>query len=92
MQIGENKNESQKLYNWSPDGLDSRRVMGVIRCVWTYLFQQRGMSAEWLVTVRLLISGCLMLGISLAWSREKTMAIFHDKKETVKLLFLLFLA
>lgn len=51
-----------------------------------YLFQQRGMSAEWLVTVRLLISGCLMLGISLAWSREKTMAIFHDKKETAKLL------
>lgn len=50
-----------------------------------YLFQQRGMSAEWLVTVRLLISGCLMLAISFAWSKEKTMAIFHNKKDVGRL-------
>ena len=51
-----------------------------------YLFQQRGISAEWLVTVRLLISGGLMLLISFAGSKEKTLAIFHDKKETIRLL------
>lgn len=51
-----------------------------------YLFQQRAMSAEWLVTIRLLISGCLMLAISFTWSREKTMAIFHDKKDVGRLL------
>lgn len=51
-----------------------------------YLFQQRGISAEWLVTTRLLISGSLMLIISFAGSREKTLAIFHDKKDTGRLL------
>lgn len=51
-----------------------------------YLFQQRGLSAEWLTTVRLLISGCLMLAISFTWSREKTLAIFRDRRDTVRLL------
>lgn len=50
-----------------------------------YLFQQRGISAEWLVTTRLLISGSLMLIISFAGSREKTLAIFKDKKDTRRL-------
>ncbi|MBE6112101.1 MAG: EamA family transporter [Peptococcaceae bacterium] len=51
-----------------------------------YLFQQRGISAEWLVTTRLLISGSLMLIISFAGSRQKTLAIFHDKKDAGRLL------
>lgn len=51
-----------------------------------YLFQQRGISAEWLVTTRLLISGSLMLIISFAGSREKTLAIFHDRKDAGRLL------
>lgn len=50
-----------------------------------YLFQQQGISAEWLVTVRLLISGTLMLAISFCWSKEKTLAIFHDKRDTLRL-------
>ena len=50
-----------------------------------YLFQQRGISAEWLVTTRLLISGSLMLIISFAGSREKTLAIFKDKTATRRL-------
>ena len=50
-----------------------------------YLFQQRGSSAEWLVTTRLLISGSLMLIISFAGSREKTLAIFKDKTDTRRL-------
>ncbi|MBR4944769.1 MAG: EamA family transporter [Peptococcaceae bacterium] len=50
-----------------------------------YLFQQRGISAEWLVTTRLLISGSLMLIISFAGSREKTLAIFKDKRDTRRL-------
>ncbi len=51
-----------------------------------YLFQQRGISAEWLVTTRLLISGSLMLIISFAGSKEKTLAIFHDRKDAGRLL------
>jgi drug/metabolite transporter (DMT)-like permease len=50
-----------------------------------YLFQQRGISAEWLVTTRLLISGSLMLIISFVGSREKTLAIFKDKTDTRRL-------
>ena len=51
-----------------------------------YLFQQRGLSAEWLTTVRLLISGSLMLIISFAWNKEKTLAIFQDRRDTVRLI------
>ena len=51
-----------------------------------YLFQQQGLSAEWLVTVRLLISGGLMLLISFGVDRKKTVAIFHDRKDTIRLL------
>ena len=51
-----------------------------------YLFQERGLSAEWLVSVRLIVSGAIMLLISFVWDRKKTVAIFHDRKETGKLL------
>ena len=50
-----------------------------------YLFQQRGISAEWLVTTRLLISGILMLIIIFVGSREKTLAVFKDKTDTRRL-------
>lgn len=50
-----------------------------------YLFQQRELSAEWLTTVRLLISGSLMLIISFTWSKEKTLAIFQNRRDTMRL-------
>lgn len=50
-----------------------------------YLFQRQGLNAEWLVTVRLLISGSLMLIISFANSKEKTVAIFQNRQETIRL-------
>ena len=43
-----------------------------------YLFQQRGIVPQWLVTVRLLVSGCLMLAICLFNNRKMTMIILKS--------------
>lgn len=51
-----------------------------------FLFQQRGMSPQWLVTVRLLTSGLLMLLICLTNNRKMTFAIFRNKKATGQLI------
>lgn len=61
-------------------------LWGVSGVCGQYLFQQQGISAEWLVTVRLLVSGGLMLAISFAVSYRNTVAIFHDRRDTVQLL------
>ena len=51
-----------------------------------YLFQQRGITPQWLVTVRLLISGCLMLTICLFNNRKMTLIIFRNRQATIKLI------
>ena len=51
-----------------------------------YLFQQRGILPQWLVTVRLLISGCLMLAICLFNNRKMTLIIFRNRQATIKLI------
>ena len=51
-----------------------------------FLFQQRGLSAEWLTTTRLLVSGSLMLLICFARSKKDTLAIFQDRKDTMRLI------
>lgn len=51
-----------------------------------FLFQQRGLSAEWLTTTRLLVSGSLMLLICFTRSKKDTLAIFQDRKDTMRLI------
>ena len=51
-----------------------------------YLFQQRGITPQWLVTVRLLVSGCLMLTICLFNNRKMTLIIFRNRQATIKLI------
>ena len=50
-----------------------------------YLFQHYAIHAEWLVTVRLLVSGILMVGFSIIRSRSVTVKIFHCKSDAGKL-------
>lgn len=51
-----------------------------------YLFQQRDITPQWLVTVRLLVSGTLMLAICFFNNRKMTLLIFRNRQATLKLI------
>jgi drug/metabolite transporter (DMT)-like permease len=43
-----------------------------------FLFTQRGVNMDWLVTMRLLVSGALLLAIALVRDGKKTFAVWQD--------------
>jgi drug/metabolite transporter (DMT)-like permease len=51
-----------------------------------FLFQQRAISPEWLVTIRLLSSGTLLLLISVARSRKDVFKIWSLRRDTLELI------
>ena len=56
-----------------------------------FLFQQRAMSIEWLVVVRLLISGVILLGLSASQNKNDFWIIFKNKKDSIDLMLFAFL-
>lgn len=50
-----------------------------------FLFQERHINVEWLITVRMLISGFLLLVLALVQKKESIWAIFKHKDDTIKL-------
>src|SRR5690625_971331 len=66
-------------------------LWGVGGTVSQFLFQQIAISVEWLVTVRLLISGIILLSIAFITDRRRTFAIFSSRHSIIQLfLFSLF--
>ena len=51
-----------------------------------FLFRERGINVEWLVTVRLLISGIIFLGIALFNKDRGLIAIWKNKRDVLQLL------
>lgn len=51
-----------------------------------YLFSEKSFTPDWLVTVRLLISGVIMLLISYKQNGKKTFRIWCDKKDRLQLI------
>lgn len=51
-----------------------------------FLFEKRGVNAEWLITMRLLISGIILLTIASIRSRSTLFDIWKDKKDIFSLL------
>jgi drug/metabolite transporter (DMT)-like permease len=69
--------------------LTAALLWGVSGTCAQYLFQHRAMNTEWLVTVRLLVAGALLLGLSPALSRQNPqpiLSIWQDKRDVVSLL------
>jgi|SRR5690554_4357711 len=50
-----------------------------------FLFQQRGINVEWLISVRMLVSGCLLLLFAKFGEKGELMSIWKDKKDAVQL-------
>lgn len=45
-----------------------------------FLFQQRGVSVEWMITVRMLISGAILLSIGAFGKNPDLWTVWKDKK------------
>lgn len=61
-------------------------LWGVSGTVAQYVFQEKGFSSQWLVDVRLLLSGILLLFISVLQGNENVWMIWKDKRDRWSLL------
>jgi len=66
--------------------LSSAMLWGVSGTFVQYLFQHKNMNAEWLVTVRLLISGMLLLVIAQSKKNTSIWTIWKNRKDTIAIL------
>jgi drug/metabolite transporter (DMT)-like permease len=62
-------------------------LWGVSGSVAQYLFQVKHYTPEWLVTVRLIISGVLLLGFARVKTKKNQMLIWRDKEDRKGLIF-----
>ncbi len=62
-------------------------LWGISGTVAQYLFQYSGFTPEWLVVVRLLISGTILLSLASLKGKQKIWGIWKDKKDIVSLVF-----
>ncbi len=56
-----------------------------------FLFQQRAMSIEWLVVVRLLVSGVILLALSISQGKNDFWLIWKNKQDSIQLILFAFL-
>jgi drug/metabolite transporter (DMT)-like permease len=61
-------------------------LWGVSGTLGQFLFQQRGINVEWLIAVRLLISGILLLTFSRVREHSELTAVWRNKTDAVQLL------
>ncbi len=71
--------------------LSAAILWGVSGSFGQFLFQQRAMSIEWLVVVRLLISGVILLALAASTKKKDFWIIFQNKKDTIDLVLYTFL-
>lgn len=66
--------------------LTAASLWGISGTFGQFLFQQRGVSVEWMITVRMLISGIILLFISAFGKKTDLWSIWKNRKDTMKLL------
>ena len=59
---------------------------GLSGCFGQYLFQEKGITAEWLVTVRLLAAGILLIGIGYALQKKQMAAVWKNHADRKRML------
>lgn len=59
---------------------------GISGCFGQYLFQEKAMTAEWLVAVRLLWAGILLTAMGFVIKKRQMLAVFKNKKDTIHLI------
>ncbi|WP_313529607.1 EamA family transporter [Anaerotignum sp.] len=59
---------------------------GISGCFGQYLFVEKGITAEWLVTIRLIYAGILLIAMGLILQKNKMWDVFKDKADRKQLL------
>lgn len=59
---------------------------GLSGCFGQYLFQEKGVTAEWLVTVRLLFAGILLIFIGFLLTKQQMLQIWREKQDRKSLI------
>lgn len=65
---------------------------GISGCFGQYLFLEKAMTAEWLVAIRLIVAGIMVVAIGFIKEKDKMLEIFRDKGDTKKLLLFALIA
>ena len=60
-------------------------LWGVSGTFGQFLFQQRGINVEWMITVRMLVSGVLLLLYAASQKEAKIVEVWHNKKDAFRL-------
>jgi drug/metabolite transporter (DMT)-like permease len=66
--------------------LISASLWGISGTFGQFLFQQRGLSVEWVMSVRTLSSGVILLGASLLTQPKSTFEVWKNKKDAIQML------
>ena len=64
---------------------------GISGCFGQYLFQEKAVTAEWLVAIRLVAAGSLLLLIGFFKDGKNNLSIFKEKRDILKLIIFSFL-
>lgn len=59
---------------------------GLSGCFGQYLFQEKGITAEWLVTMRLFFAGLLLIALGLVLTKKRMGAVWKDSVDRKRLL------
>lgn len=59
---------------------------GLSGCFGQYLFREKGVTADWLVTMRLIIAGCILILLGLCFQKRKIWSIWKKKRDRKRLI------
>lgn len=83
----QNSRHRKRFYLGAALALIPGIIWGLSGVFGQYLFREKGVDAEWLVSIRLLIAGVLMIGFSFfRQGKEDNLAIFSEKKDILALI------
>lgn len=82
------KNEQLTGYFYA---ISAAVIWGVSGNFGQFLFQERAMSIEWLVVIRLLVSGAILLALSASQKKNDFWNIWKNRKDSIDLLLYTFL-
>ena len=66
-------------------------LWGLSGCFAQYLFEHKGINAAWLVAVRLLVAGALLVGVGFALHGRRNLDIFRSRGDALRLIRFAFL-
>lgn len=81
-----NNTENNKVLKGFLLAVSAAILWGVSGTFGQFLFQQRGVNVEWLITIRMLVTGAVLLILARANNRRDLWSIWSNRKDAIDLL------